>query len=662
MQNVTYCLVKALVRWLVFLGFGLMHLVAQDRGLSVVVAANGQSLGDFSGSYALVLGESNYQNTRSWPVLNGVREDVLQIQSVLKEQGFEVILAQDLGYDKIKSTIEKFINNYGYNAKNRLLIYYSGHGYTRTLEDGRDLGYIVPIDAGAPSASMPLFLAKAIPMQQFDTWARQMESRHVLFLFDSCFSGSIFATSRAEVPPLIEAKTMKAVRQFISSGGAKETVPDKSVFCQALVRALREGVGDLNQDGYVTGSELGYFLQDKVVNYSYGAQHPQFGTIRDINLDQGDFVFKLPKVAPLSTPYPTPATALAPSPSLRIGTITVTPGTLVVSMASAGLLSVAGQQVAVPAGGNVPIEGLVPADYPVVLKYPDGQSEAYTIRVDPGQTSTVAFKYRPAQALTATAGMQVKNPPADVQSTSVGLPLVKVAGGSYKIGGNGPSTIVSSFFIGQTEVTWAQFLAAGSISGFNLSGPDALNHPVTGLSWYDAVSFCNRLSQKEGLQPVYGINGTVIATNFMATGFRLPTEAEWEFAARGGGKQGGLNQKYAGSDNVDQVAWYNKNSYDRGKSSPDYGNQSVAQKAPNGLGIYDMSGNVWEWCQDWYAPTVSGGIDPTGPVSGSKVVLRGGSWLANDLNAAVTYRLANYPGVRGNDIGLRVVRIVGRGF
>ena len=122
-------------------------------------------------------------------------------------------------------------------------------------------------------------------MQQIEVYARRIQSKHALFLFDCCFSGSIFSLTRA-VPENISYKSRLPVRQFITSGSADEQVPDRSIFCSEFLAAL-EGEGDYNEDGYVTGSELGEFLQEKVINYSRDSQHPQYGKIRDQILDQG---------------------------------------------------------------------------------------------------------------------------------------------------------------------------------------------------------------------------------------------------------------------------------------------------------------------------------------------------------------------------------------
>ena len=130
-------------------------------------------------------------------------------------------------------------------------------------------------------------------MTEVLSWATRVESRHVLFLFDNCFSGTIFESkSLPKQSPLIQAYTAKPVRQFITAGSAEQEVPGKSVFTPTFIRALR-GEGDLNRDGYVTGSELGMYISDKVANYDNGKTTPQYGKIRAPELDQGDFIFTL---------------------------------------------------------------------------------------------------------------------------------------------------------------------------------------------------------------------------------------------------------------------------------------------------------------------------------------------------------------------------------
>jgi uncharacterized caspase-like protein len=274
-------------------------LLNAQRGLRVVNAQNGETVVDSQGaqqilyrqSYALLIGVSDY--TAGWPDLPGVREDIAAVEKVLKQHNFTVTKVSDPDRKKLDVALEKFINDYGLDEGNRLLIYFAGHGYTIKKKYGGEMGYIVPVDAPNPHVDNKGFLRKAMSIEEFGLFARRIDSKHAIFIFDSCFAGSIFPKTRA-IPASISDKTSNPVRQFITSGSADEEVPDVSVFRQHLVDAL-SGEGDSNNDGYITGSELGLFLEDKVVNDSNNTQHPQYGKIRDSRLNKGDFVFILPQ-------------------------------------------------------------------------------------------------------------------------------------------------------------------------------------------------------------------------------------------------------------------------------------------------------------------------------------------------------------------------------
>ena len=203
--------------------------------------------------------------------------------------------------------------------------------------------------------------------------------------------------------------------------------------------------------------------------------------------------------------------------------------------------------------------------------------------------------------------------------------------------------------------------SANDKDGNELEGDDVLNNPVNYVSWYDALVYCNKLSMQENLTPCYSIDGSTdpddwgkvptssnttwnaATCDFEANGYRLPTEAEWEWLARGG-----ENYTYAGSDNVDDVAWYTSNTNDTGT-------REVKTKAPNGYGLYDMSGNVYEWCWDWYG-SISDSSAADGATSGSYRVYRGGSWCRSDRYCQVAYRGSYGPDLRFNYFGFRVVR------
>ena len=216
-----------------------------------------------------------------------------------------------------------------------------------------------------------------------------------------------------------------------------------------------------------------------------------------------------------------------------------------------------------------------------------------------------------------------------------------------------------AFEIGKYEVTQAQWQA---VMGYNPgtgygTSPD---RPVYSVSYYDCATFCNRLSQQQGLERVYYFDRGFtqpfdslvgdyniyvdIYANPDAKGYRLPTEAEWEYAARGGPKAS-TQTKYSGSDNLDAVGWY------FGNNTP-YGCKPVGQKLPNALGIYDMSGNVWEWCFDEYAGYGSGAS-----CSGALArCVRGGDWNNDAVSCRVSYRSGIYPGGRVSNVGLRLSR------
>ena len=182
-----------------------------------------------------------------------------------------------------------------------------------------------------------------------------------------------------------------------------------------------------------------------------------------------------------------------------------------------------------------------------------------------------------------------------------------------------------SFYIGKYEVTQEEWVA---VMGCNPSNAKGARRPVENVSWDDCQKFIKKLNAMTGKQ------------------FRLPTEAEWEYAARGGNKSN--HYKYAGGNTPNSVAWCDLNS---GSST-----HPVGEKVPNELGLYDMSGNVWEWCSDWYG-RYGFGIqnNPKGPSSGSNHVYRGGSWDSNPIFCRVSLRSSDAPSLRrSNDIGVRL--------
>lgn len=269
-----------------------------DRGITVELKdEKGQkkNVELYTGSYALVIAASDYQ-VAGWNCLPGAKSDLPAVQAALEKQGFAVEEFAEPTSETLLPRLNKFVNDHGFIAGNRLLIYFTGHGYTETdAETGVQYGYIVPVDAPNPNKDLIGFQQRAVSMDEIESLAKRIRSRHALFIFDSCFSGTLISRDAGDTAKYIDYLTAKPVRQFITSGAANQTVPDKSVFRQAFVKGL-EGDADGNKDGYITGSELAAYLQERVIFYSKKGQTPQYGKLRDPRLDGGDFVFLVPKL------------------------------------------------------------------------------------------------------------------------------------------------------------------------------------------------------------------------------------------------------------------------------------------------------------------------------------------------------------------------------
>jgi formylglycine-generating enzyme required for sulfatase activity len=231
--------------------------------------------------------------------------------------------------------------------------------------------------------------------------------------------------------------------------------------------------------------------------------------------------------------------------------------------------------------------------------------------------------------------------------------MILVEGGSFQMGsGSGASdekpvhtVTVKSFFLGNYEVTQKEWL---EVMGSNPSSFKGDNLPVEQIGWYDTVEYCNKRSLKEGLTPAYRGNGDSITCDFNASGYRLPTEAEWEYAAKGGNKDYMIFE-YPGGNSPGNLAWYRDNS----------GSQThpVETKQPNSLGLYDMSGNVEEWCWDRYG-SYSGGnqTNPQGAFSGANRVWRGGGWGSTAEGVRSVRRGSYTPSGQTHYLGFRLAR------
>lgn len=507
---------------------------------------SGKQLGSFvyKESHALVVGISDYRG--GWPLLFGVKKDVKAVTEALEKHGFHVVVKEDLNEAELEKAYKEFILQYGLDPENRLLFYFAGHGHTIKPSYAQNdpaewRGVLVSRDAPLPGRNDEGFRSNTLSIEQFANMAHEIDARHVLFLFDSCFSGARgFALSVATLTDLtsdITARTSEAVRQFISAGAADQPVPDASEFRRQFVAAL-DGEADRNRDGYVTGSELGLFLQEKVTAYSRGTQTPQYGKILDSRLDKGDFVFPLSLPTVSCTSFPLPAD-LKPTFVNRLGM----------------------EFILIPPG-----------------EFTMGAEESLSVR-----------------------------PPHNV-------------------------TIRQPFYLGKYEVTQSQWTAILNANPSHFRGDPLL--PVENISWEDAQEFIRQLNLREG-----------------SDRYRLPTEAEWEYAARSC-----ANTVYSFGNDSNQLssyAWYDGNAGQR--------THAVGLMPPNLWGLYDMHGNVWEWCQDWYGDYPSKAIvDPQGAPSGALHVYRGGGWYrgASALYCQLISRQGARPNFRHPALGFRLVMTI----
>lgn len=294
-QKLTAVILASMLLWCVEAS------AAGSRGLTVPLKASEaadasivEEIQLYENSYALVIGIDDYTN--GWPRLSNAVKDAQLIAAGLKKQGFQVNLQLNLKSRELDRALEEFFILTGEDPGARLFVWFAGHGHTENGE-----GYLIPADAPKPETGAK-FRVRALSLRRIGEYVRQAQAKHAFAVFDSCFSGTVFESARALPPAAITSATTLPVRQFLTSGDAGQTVSDDGTFRELFLRVLSgEESADANRDGYVTASEMGLFLSDRVTNLTESKQTPRYGKLRDKDFDRGDFVFQLANANPSGT-------------------------------------------------------------------------------------------------------------------------------------------------------------------------------------------------------------------------------------------------------------------------------------------------------------------------------------------------------------------------
>lgn len=555
----------------------------------------------YSGSYALVIGVADYVH---WSRLGGAIRDANTVSEVLKRHGFKVTQVSNPNYAQLEAAFTEFMTKQGQDRNARVLVYFAGHGHSMPAAYGDKMeGYIVPVDAPLADEQSPgAFIGKALSMERLRDISTKLRAKHALFVFDSCFAGTIFsARSSMERSDFISDMARRPARIFITAGDAEQKVPDESNFRRYFVNGLEDGDADLNGDGYITGMELGLYLRQQVTSLGRGnkrAQSPLVGPIDDPALSRGDFIFNSPKGGRDGEPEAWKAAERAH---------TLGAYQMYLRQFPTGRHAKAAQ---------VAIEGLKPV--PVVVSAP-------ALRAEP----------TPAPPPAPTVPVQGQTARECIQNGLICFELAAIPTGSFQMGSpdteqdrssaEGPvhTVGVQGFWMGKTEVTqglWKAVMGSNP-SQFSSCGD---NCPLENVNWIDVQDFIKKLN---------GLTGKK---------YRLPSEAEWEYAARAGTKT-----RWSFGDQESQLgeyAWYVANSDSR--------IHEVARKKPNPWGLYDMHGNAWEWVKsNWRSNYKEGNHDIF-----QAEVLRGGSWGNDPRILRSAFRLLNLSLGHTGFAGFRLAR------
>jgi formylglycine-generating enzyme required for sulfatase activity len=568
--------------------------------------------------YALVIGNADYRNVGK---LTNPVNDAKDIAAALQRLGYQVDLQLDVDQGKMIDAIDTHVRRLSANRESEGFFWFAGHGVQICDEN-----YLLPVDVAINSERR--VQSSAYSLNDLLMSFEEAHNRVNIMILDACRNNPLPATARSganrglavvnDVPTDLFVMFSTAPGDVAQDGVGKRNSP----FAEAFLK-------------HINSTETISLMATDVISE----------TMQMTNMSQRPFTrgsiisdkyYSLNKSGGGAPPV---------GPSGRVST-----GSIAVSSGVAGIVMIDGVETStlVKANGTAIIENVTTGDTEVAVKTSDGR----VVR------APQPVLVRQGQSVATTV-------PAPERPVPDGM--VRIRGGTFMMGSPASEAsrendevqhrvTVGSFYMGKHEVMQKEYQAMMG-SNPSYSKGDAL--PVEQINWFDAIEYCNKRSQREGLTAAYTISGSgdnrTVTWNRNANGYRLPTEAEWEYACRAGS----TTPFSTGSNITTNQANYDGNYPYNGNAKGTYREKTtvVGSFAANAWGLYDMHGNVWEWCWDWYGAYSSGAqTDPMGVSSGSLRVSRGGNWfnLGQYLRSAGRDYLT--PSYRIFDIGFRLLR------